>query len=150
MSQLSEALNRVSELSPEAIKPGVTKKQIDEYLRYYYDSNFKLPEEFYQFYQFSDGLDSNFVFIYNLWQAIRYYSELREKIHYYSAWFPVSHYEEYIFLIRGNFQQHKTAPIILIHYYDLSENYNFKPIIEYSSLTDMIIDIADEIEYPYG
>ncbi len=60
MSQLLEALNRIAELSPDAIKPGFTAEQIDEYLRYYYDVNFKLPEDFYELYQFSDGLDSNF------------------------------------------------------------------------------------------
>ncbi|MGF1674061.1 MAG: hypothetical protein ACFCUV_10310 [Rivularia sp. (in: cyanobacteria)] len=83
MSQLLEALNRIAELSPDAIKPGVTTEQIDEYLRYYYDVNFRLPEEFYEFYQFSDGLDTNFALIFNLWQAIKYYSEEREKFGYY-------------------------------------------------------------------
>ena len=150
MSQLLEALNRIAQLSPDAIKPGVTTEKIDEYLRYYYDVNFKLPEELYQLYQFSNGLDTNFALIFNLWRAIKYYSEEREKFGYYSAWFPISSYDECIFFIRGDSQQNKTAPVIQIHYAESLENYNFEPKIEYSSLTEMITDIADEIEYPYG
>ena len=151
MSQLLEALNRIAELSPDAIKPGVTTEQIDEYLRYYYDVNFKLPEEFYQFYQYSDGLYTNFGLIFNMWRAIGYYSEAREKIGYYSAWFPINFDEEYFNFVRGEFSSNETtAPIIQIHYADLLENNDWKPKIVYSSLTEMIIDIADEIEYPYG
>ncbi|MEM9925744.1 MAG: hypothetical protein AAF915_18675 [Cyanobacteria bacterium P01_D01_bin.50] len=150
MSPLLEALNRIAQLSPNAIKPGVTTKQIDEYSHYYYDTNFKLSEEFYQFYQFSDGLDNNFGRIFNIWQAIIFYSEVREEFRYYSAWLPISHYEECLVAIRGDSVQRKTVPIIQINYTDLSENYDWEPRFIYSSLTEMIVDIAEQIEYPYG
>ena len=150
MSQLLEALNRIAELSPDAIKPGVTTEQIDEYLRYYYDVNFKLPEEFYQLYQFSDGLDSNFRQVSNLKKAIEIYCEAKDEFGYYSAWLPISGYDEEIFVIRGDSLQRKTAPIIQINYIDLQDNLDWEPRVVYLSLAEMIMDIADWIEYPYG
>ncbi|MEA5598508.1 hypothetical protein [Rivularia sp. UHCC 0363] len=150
MSQLLEALNKIAELSPDAIKPGVTTEQIDEYLHYYYDTNFKLPEEFYQFYQFSDGLDSNFRQVFNLKKAIEIYSEAKDEFGYYSAWLPISGYDEEIFVIRGDSLQRKTAPIIQINYIDLQDNLDWEPRVVYLSLAEMIIDIGDWIKYPYG
>ncbi len=62
----------------------------------------------------------------------------------------ISQYEELICVIRGDSVQRKTAPIIQINHDDLLENYDWEPRIKYLSLTEMIIDIADWIEYPYG
>ena len=150
MSKILEVLNRIAELSPEAIKPGVKNEQIEEYLHYYYDSNFKLSEEFYQFYQFSDGLDSNFRQIFNLKGAIEMYSEVINEFGYYSAWLPISGYDEEIFVIRGDSLQSKTAPIIQMNYIDLQDIGDGGPRVVYLSLTEMLIDIADSTEYPYG
>lgn len=155
MSQLSEAFDRIATLYPEAIKPGISFEQIEEYLK---DFPLKLPEELYELYQLSDGLDHSnpatlifgFGELFSLSQAMKLYNNLQEHPDYYSGWFPITDVEDWIYVIRGDLEQCETAPIIRFDHGDLIYGNDWEPQVLYPNLTEMILDAVYMIENPYG
>ncbi|RUT07617.1 hypothetical protein DSM106972_018770 [Dulcicalothrix desertica PCC 7102] len=155
MSELLEAFNRITQLYPYITKPGLKSKQIEEYLE---EFPLRLPEEFFEFYQMSDGFNHDnpatlifgFGKLYSLSEAIEFYNELRDYEDYYSGWFPVTQVEDQVYVIRGNPQQHQTSPIITFDLIDLKNKHNWEPQVAYSSLTEMFLEVAYQLENPYG
>ena len=157
MSLLSDALDRLEALYPEAMKPGLSAAEIEALLE---DFPMHLPEEFYELYQRSDGLNHRnpqtlffgFGRLFSLGQAVEYYCEFCEYTNYYAGWFPILSLEELVYAIRGDRERQKTAPIIAFGYEDLSHrpDYDLHPAMKYPSLTETMVDAVYQLENPYG
>ncbi|MBW4604800.1 MAG: SMI1/KNR4 family protein [Calothrix sp. FI2-JRJ7] len=155
MSDLLEAFSRIIELYPDMIKSGLKTEQIEEYVE---EFPLKLPEEFFEFYKMSDGFNHSnpatlifgFGKLFSLSEAIEFYNELREYEDYYFGWFPVTQVEDKVYAIRANPQQHQTSPIITFDFIDSENKHNWEPQIAYSSLTEMLLEVAYQLENPYA
>jgi|GEM_PF-4004615 len=163
MSLLSDAIRRLANLDPELIKEGVDSQKLNDSLEQIFP--LKLPEELYEFYQLTDGLNHSnpltlvfgFGSFYSLSQAIKSYLELVECPDYNSGWFPLFQVEDWIFAIIGHLEQRATAPVVRVdaddvmygHYSARSVD-DWQPQMMYFSLTDLINEYIEQLEYPYG
>ena len=109
MSQLSEAIEKIRQLCPPALKPGLSRSEIDALLQ---DFPYRLPDEVYEFYHLSNGLGeidqfSTLFEILSLSEAVfnyRYYYETFSG--YKKEWLPLVELEDHLLVMSCNQKAH--------------------------------------------
>ncbi len=156
MSQISEAIEKIKLFCPPALQPGLTAQKIEFQLN---DFLLKPPQEVYEFYQLSNGLceDGTFTSLFrvlSLSSAIRSYKYYcRTDPEYNRIWLPIVSAEDHLFVTSCLTERNETCELL-----DLGDDLNVvvrhvgssEPHIEFHSLTEVIVEIADGFEREFN